>query len=222
MCATALNPVMTWPAAEECAAPMVACILVTPYGVLAAERLELAEALRARCEELTDGVVWLGRREQVWPDGALLDLGRRSVSEAQATCEQLMAWLVAQQLTARIGIGPTQTLAQCVALRAASGVVRAVNPEQAQAFIQRFPVEALSGLASEVITPALVARLQQDGLRTLGQVAQLDARDPAALRRQYGDVVAACLAMIAQGNDPCLPQPATSPSQYSREALAIS
>jgi len=218
MCATALNPVMVWPVAPELTAPVVACVLVTPYGVPAAERLELAESLRAQCERLADGVIWLGLRGQVWPDGALLDLGRRSVSEAQADCEQLMAWLVAQQLTARIGIGSSQTLAQLVALRAASGVVCAIDMEQAQPFIRRFPVDALSGLAVEAITPALVARLHQAGLRTLGQVAQLDARDPAALRRQFGEASGACLALIAQGNDLCLSQAGSAPSHSACDA----
>jgi nucleotidyltransferase/DNA polymerase involved in DNA repair len=212
MQATTLNPVMSWPVASELAAPMTACVLVTPYGVPAAERLELADALHARCARLTDHVVWLGQRGQTWPDGALLDLGRRSVSEAQADCEQLMAWLVAQQLLARIGIGSSQTLAQLAALRAASGVVRAVDPEEAQAFIQRFPVDALSGLASEAITPGLVARLRAAGLRTLGQVALLEAHDPAALHRQFGAEAGACLALIARGNDPCLPQATPAPS----------
>ncbi len=218
MCATALNQVMTWPVASELTAPVIACALATPYGVPAAEWLELAEALHARCARLTDRVVWLGRRGQAWPDGALLDLGRRSASEAQAACEQLMAWLVAQQLTARIGIGPSRTLAQLAALRAASGVVRAVDPEEASAFIQRFPVDALSGLASAAITPALVARLRAAGLQTLGAVALLDARDPTALRRQFGDEAGAGLALIAQGNDLCPPQAGSAPSHSACDA----
>jgi hypothetical protein len=207
MCATTLTLAIdqlsatSEPAAAEVAAPLFACILVTPYGVPAAERLALAEALRLRCERLTDQIAWLGQHDQTWPDGALLDLGRRSASDAQVDCEQLMAWFVAQQLTARIGIGSSQTLAQLAALRAASGVMRVVDPEQAHSFLQRFPLDALSGLAAEAITPALVVRLSQDGLRTLGEVARLDSRDPLALRRQYGDEVGVQLALIAQGDD---------------------
>ncbi len=227
MRATVLNPVTPnalvppLPRVAELATPLVACVLVTPYGVSAAERLELAAALHVQCVRLTDQIVWLGQREQAWPDGALLDLGRRSVSDAQAACEQLMAWLVAQQLTARIGIGPTATLAQLVALRAAPGVVRAADPEQALAFIQRYPVDALSGLASEAITPALVARLREAGLRTLGQVAQVNARDPAALRRQFGEAPGACLAQIAHGHDLCPMQPALTPSECACDARQI-
>lgn len=214
MQATALNPVMTrLVATEECATPMVACLLITPYGVPAAEWLELAEALRARCARMSDRVIWLGKRGQTWPDGALLDLGRRSASEAQAVCAQLMGWLVAQRLTARIGAGSTQTLAQLAALRTAPGVTRVVDPEQAQAFIQRFPVDTLSGLASDALTPALVARLREAGLRTLGEVALLDARDPAALRRQFGEAPGAYLTLIAQGNDPCPSQLAPTPPE---------
>src|SRR6185437_13553123 len=140
MCATTLTiaidqlPAASEPALAELAAPLFACILVTPYGVPASERRTLAETLRLRCERLTDQIVWLGQRDQTWPDGALLDLGRRSASDAQVACEQLMGWLVAQQLTARIGIGHTRTLAQLVALQAASGVVRVVDHAQAHSF----------------------------------------------------------------------------------------
>lgn len=213
MCAMVLNPVMhqspvaSAPAAAELAAPQIACVLVTPYGVPTVERLELAASLRAQCERLTDQIVWLGQRGQEWPDGALLDLGDCSASEAQAACERLLTWLLAQRLIARIGIGPTETLARLVALRAASGVVRVVEHEQARSFLQRLPVDALSGLSLEGLTPALVARLRQDGLRTLGQVAELDERDPLALRRQFGAVAGARLAMIAQGNAPCPLEP---------------
>ncbi len=205
------GPSIPWREEPAPAASLIACLLVTPYGVPAWQRLELAEALHARCERLSDRVEWLGRREQSWPDGALLDLGRCAASEAQATCETLLTWTTARQLVARIGIGPTQTLAQLAALRAAQGVVRVVEPERAQAFIYQLPVDTLAGLASAVATPQLVARLRQCGLRTLGQVAQLDARDPQALRRLFGAAAGAWLATLIQGRDRCSMQPAPAP-----------
>ena len=179
---------------------LLACALVSPYGVAEPDRLDLVEALHAQCARLTDRVAWRHPRSQGWPDAALLDLGPCQGSEAQMVCEPLMDWLTARQLIARIGIGPTQTIAQLAARMAAPGVIRAVAPEDAPGFLQRLAVEALVGLAVEGVTPELVARLRRYGLRTLGQVTQLHARDPQALRRQFG-AAGGRLAALAQGKD---------------------
>lgn len=180
---------------------LLACILVAPYGVSAPDRLDLAEALREQCAQVTDRIAWRQPRGRDWPDAIVLALGPCALSDAQMVCEPLLAWLAERQLVARMGIGPTQVIAQLAAQAAAPGVARAVAAEEAQSFIGRLQVDALSGLAVEGVTPELVARLRHFGLRTLGQVAQLHARDPQALRRQFGAAAGERLAALAQGVD---------------------
>lgn len=180
---------------------LLACVLVSPYGVPEPDRLDLAEALREQCAQVTDRIAWRQPRGRDWPDAIFLSLGSCALSEAQMVCEPLMSWLTEQQLVARMGIGPTQTIAQLAAQAAAPGVTRAVAAEEAQGFIQRLAVEALSGLAVEGVTPELVTRLRHFGLRTLGQVGQLHARDSQALRRQFGAAAGERLAALAQGAD---------------------
>jgi hypothetical protein len=180
---------------------LLACILVAPYGVSAPDRLDLAEALREQCAQVTDRIAWRQPRGRDWPDAIVLALGPCALSEAQMVCEPLLAWLAERQLVARMGIGPTQVIAQLAAQAATPGVARAVATEEAQSFIGRLLVDALSGLAVEGVTPELVARLRHFGLRTLGQVAQLHARDPQALRRQFGAAAGERLAALAQGVD---------------------
>ncbi|MFI5276709.1 MAG: hypothetical protein ACHQ1E_05535 [Ktedonobacterales bacterium] len=180
---------------------LLACILVSPYGVSAPDRLDLAEALREQCAQMADRIAWRQPRGRDWPDAILLALGPCALSEAQMVCEPLLAWLAERQLVARMGIGPTQVIAQLAAQAAAPGVARAVATEEAQSFIGRLQVDALSGLAVEGVTPELVARLRHFGLRTLGQVVQLHARDPQALRRQFGAAAGERLAALAQGVD---------------------
>lgn len=188
-----------------------ACLLVASDGERGATRLDATEALRARCARLTDRVEWLGQRDDAEPRGALLDLGRCPVDEARELCDRLQTWLAEHQLTARTGIGPTLAIAQLAALATPPGTTRAIALEQAAAFTQGTPVELLARLEPRgTITPEVVARLRRFGLRTLGQVARLDTRDPQALRRQFGVSAGAALAILAQGHDlrPLQPTPA--------------
>lgn len=194
---------------------LLACILVSPYGVSAPDRLDLAEALREQCAQVTDRIAWRQPRGRDWPDAIVLSLGPCALSEAQMVCEPLLAWLVERQLVARMGIGPTQVIAQFAAQAAAPGVARAVAAEEAPSFIGRLVVDALTGLAVEGVTPELVARLRHFGLRTLGQVAQLHARDPQALRRQFGAAAGERLAALAQGADLYPLQSSSAPARIA-------
>ncbi|MGH2504056.1 MAG: hypothetical protein ACRDID_16230, partial [Ktedonobacterales bacterium] len=119
---------------------LLACILVSPYGVSAPDRLDLAEALREQCAQMADRIAWRQPRGHDWPDAILLALGPCALSEAQMVCEPLLAWLADRQLVARMGIGPMQVIAQLAAQAAAPGVARAVATEEAQSFIGRLQV----------------------------------------------------------------------------------
>ncbi|HEX8732639.1 MAG TPA: hypothetical protein VF725_11345, partial [Ktedonobacterales bacterium] len=190
------------------------CALLTAGALCAPEGLAAIEALRVCCAELTDRVEWLGDPRGAGLRGALIDLGRRSPAETQAACDGLLGWLAEWGLPGRVGAGPTLTIAQLAALAAPVGAARVIAPAEAAAFIQTTPVKALARLPGETapgLTPETPARLRHFGLRTLGQVARLDARDPQALRRQFGATVGATLAILARGYEARSLRPARMP-----------
>lgn len=180
------------------------CALLAAGALREPEGLAAIEALWACCAELTDYVEWLGDPCGAGLRGALLDLGRCTPAEARVACDGLLGWLAEWGLAGRVGAGPTLIVAQLAALAAPVGAARIIAPTEVAAFIQTTPVEALARLPGETahgLTPETPARLRHFGLRTLGQVARLDARDPQALRRQFGAAVGATLAALAQGHD---------------------
>lgn len=180
------------------------CALLAAGALREPEGLAAIEALRVCCAELTDRVEWLGDPRGAGLRGALLDLGRRSPAETRTACAGLLDWLAEWALAGCIGAGPTLTIAQLAALATPPGRACVIAPAEAGAFVQATPVEALARLPDETapgLEPEAPARLRHFGLRTLGQVARLDARDPQALRRQFGAAAGATLAILAQGRD---------------------
>ncbi len=165
-------------------------------AALTRERLlSLCRVTSERVESVQMGRAW----------GALLDLGRCSADEAREVCVDLAARLKRAGFEARIGVGPTLTLARLAALicapSAAPETVSLVSPAARATFLQALPVDLLARLEPAVITPEVVTRLRQYGLRTLGQVARLGERDPQLVRRQFGRAGTA-LAVLACGDDP--------------------
>lgn len=183
------------------------CVLLATRALHEPEELAVIEALRSCCAELTDRFEWLGDPRNprgVGLRGALLDLERRSSAETRAACERLLGWLAEWALAGRVGAGPTLIIAQLAALASTPGVARVITSAEAEAFVQAAPVAMLarlSGDAAPGLTPETPARLRRFGLRTLGQVARLEARDSQALRRQFGAAVGDTLAVLAQGRD---------------------
>lgn len=189
--------------APETVCAYSACVLVSQpleaeasAAALTRERLlSLCRATSERVEPAQMGHTW----------GALLDLGRCSADEAHAVCADLAARLMRADFAARIGMGPTLTLARLAALicapSATPDAISLVSPAVRATFLQALPVDLLAQLEPAVITPEVVTRLRHYGLRTLGQLARLGERDPQTLRRQFGRA-GATLAVLACGDDP--------------------
>lgn len=179
-----------------------ACVLVCqPLEAEASAATLTRERLLSLCRVTSERVepAQMGR---AW--GALLDLGRCSADEARAVCADLAARLMRDGFAAQIGAGPSLTLARLAALicapSAAPDAISLVGPTQRAAFLQALPVDLLARLEPAIISPEVITRLRQYGLRTLGQVTRLEERDPHTLRRQFGRAGAA-LAVLACGDD---------------------
>lgn len=151
---------------------------------------------------------------------AFLDLGHCTADEAHAAAQTLLRRLARRGVTARIGLGPSLTLAQVALFRRPMasadlhGSVRLLAPDVVPAVLRAVPVWWLPALHPRgMVTADIVARLERYGLRTL---AHLSRMDPQALRRQFGSAVGETLAAFASGADP-LPFVPTSPPR----ALAV-
>lgn len=167
----------------------------------------MSARLLARCWRISARVERLSASAPDTWVGALLDLGRCSAHEAREVAARLAPLL--RQLGRRcvIRIGPTPTSAELAALAVFTGATPGekipclVPPARLAAWLRDRPVSLLAQLdPARALAPEVIARLAVYGLRTLGQVARLDARDPQALRRQYG-ADGARLAALCHGED---------------------
>lgn len=183
------------------------------------------ERLLACCRAITARVelVSLGG----WT-GALLDVGHCTADEARCVSMRLRTWLRREEWRVGIGIAPSLTLAELAALSLALRSSRRgdapdalgavdvcdalagdsfeatslVTPEMAEAWARGLPVWLLARLDPARALPLpVVERLRRYGLRTLGQVARLEARDPLALRRQFGTGPGSQLTALCHGDD---------------------
>lgn len=180
-----------------------------------AAALEVREALGAALAMLSDRVMWLERRGGAGGLGALLDLGRCPLEEAQTIAERLIADLTRRGFApqaVRAGAGPTQTLARLAALLAAPGSARALDHARLAATRRDLAIDLFAQLEPNAITPEVLERLRRYGLTTWGHIARVDARDPQALRRQFGPAGAA-LGALARGDDPRLFAPTAPPER---------
>jgi hypothetical protein len=157
------------------------------------------------------------RVERLGPGAVLLDLGICGVGEARTLCRGLLSRLGEDEIAAQAGIGPTGILAQLVHLLTLAhrtfvrpeSSVPLITAREKFSFIQCAPVKVIPRLyPGGIISPNLMARLDQYGLRTFGQIARLGE---SALRRQFGMAAGAFLAAIAIGDDPRPFSPALLP-----------
>jgi hypothetical protein len=166
------------------------------------------------CYQLTLHLQRLGH------DAALLDLGPCTDDEAVDVLHALLAKLRAWQIGARAAIGPSGILAQLALLRAQHAPMASIQerltmvmPEQAAGLLGQVPIAALARMrlpAPLALSPEIVARLEGYWVRTLGQLARLDA---ARLRRQFGGRAGTTLATVARGDDPLPLQPTPAPQR---------
>ena len=163
------------------------------------------------CLKSSERVEWLGLH------ALLLDLGICVAGEAEALLGSLRTRLGRDGIAARAAIGPTGILAQLALLltpthptfgRPESSMPR-VTARERITFTRRVPVNVIPRLyPGGIISPDLMMRLDQYGLRTFGQIARLGE---STLCRQFGMVAGAFLAAIAIGDDPRPFSPALLP-----------
>jgi nucleotidyltransferase/DNA polymerase involved in DNA repair len=148
----------------------------------------------AACYQITPHVA------RLTPTSAALDLGPCAEQEALDLACQFADRLRWTDVSVRIGIGPTLPVAQLALLTClASQRIVLVSGSALPAFLKPLPVAALCALDLPVpIAEEIALRLQQAGIRTLGQLARLDE---LALRRQFG-AVGEILDALARGEAP--------------------
>jgi hypothetical protein len=196
--------------AQDTICVYTACILIQRRGSRCVSN-SAQSALHALCQRTSRRVEMIELRRE-W--GALLDLGRCSEDEAHAACAALSARLARRGFDARVGVGPTITLARLAALTPAPDAIHLITPASRATFLPGISVDWLTRLEPASMTPALIARLHHFGLRTLGQLTWLTARDSHTLLRQFGHAGAA-LATLAQGEDLRPLQPTALPASVT-------
>ena len=148
----------------------------------------------AACYQLTARVARLS------PTSAALDLGVCTEQEALDLARRLADRRRWNDVSVRMGIGPTLPVAQLALLTCpASQRIALVSGSALPAFLTPLPIAALCALNLPIPIPEEIAlRLRRAGIRTLGQLARLD---DLLLRRQFG-AVGALLVALARGDAP--------------------
>ncbi len=188
---------------DQLAAPRFAFLTVTRYVTPTQ-----VDSWLAHCYAVTDRV------ERISPTDALLALGLCTEGEAAAVVQGLVTRLTEVGVRARVGVGPSLTLAQLALLTAPSSTpLAAVGPRLAAEFLYRTPVTTLATLhPARFISAEEIRRLQRAGLDTLGKVARLGE---LALRRQFGEAVGRFLFAACRGADPRPLQPMPRPERFA-------
>lgn len=139
------------------------------------------------------------RVERLAASSALLDLGVCAADEACALLRGLVRHLAWEGVQARVGIGPSRSVAELAALHAPADEPLLVAAAEAPAFLRTMPVSTLAHLHPEgLVPPEVIARLERFGLRTLGQVERIGE---SALRRQFGGAIGTVLAAVSGARD---------------------
>lgn len=141
------------------------------------------------------------RVEQVSVSRGLLDLGASALPEVRQRMAHLLALLAQQGTPARVGVGPTSTLAQLALLMAPHDTrLTTIAVPQVPSLLRRAPVHLLIQIHpfQTLLGAEVIASLERYGLRTLDQLGRLEAR---ALCQQFGDQVGRVLTALAQGED---------------------
>jgi DNA polymerase-4 len=134
--------------------------------------------------------------EPISLDEAYLDLSgvgaRLSISPAQALVEIVKRFERDLRITASIGLGPNKLMAKISSELDKPKGFAAIGRTEAAAFLAGRPVSILWGVG-----PSLARRLQDDGIRTVGDLANLDE---VRLVKRYG-AMGRQLYRYARGED---------------------
>ncbi|MCX7750914.1 MAG: DNA polymerase IV [Candidatus Bipolaricaulota bacterium] len=110
-------------------------------------------------------------------------------------------------LSCSVGVGPNKLLAKLASEAAKPGGIRVIRPEDVAGFLGPLPVDRLWGVG-----PQTAARLAQHGIRTVGDLREVDA---GVLQSWFGPAHGAHLWRVARGLD-------DSPVEAHREVRSIS
>jgi hypothetical protein len=154
------------------------------------------------------------RVERISSARALLDLGRCTPEEALDAIRVLLGWLGDLAPSVRVGVAPSLSVAQLAMFQTSvTRPIWLVTPAEVPVFLRPLPVAVISELHPQgIITAETLRRLQQYGLRTLGQVARLGT---STLRRHFGAAVGDTFAAVTTGRDPRLLVPTPPPATLS-------
>ncbi|MBM6774102.1 DNA polymerase IV [Olsenella profusa] len=151
----------------------------------------------ARYREMSDKVMAILDAEtplveQVSIDEAFFDVtpGRFSRESPVAICRRVQRNVSELGVTCSIGIGVNKTVAKIASEREKPRGLTVVLPGTERAFLAPLPVGAMSGVG-----PATERRLEQMGVRTLGELSRVDE---GVLRRAFG-VLGPRMALRAAG-----------------------
>lgn len=118
--------------------------------------------------------------EQVSIDEAFFDVtpGRFSRESPVSICRRIQARVAELGITCSIGLGVNKTVAKIASERQKPRGLTVVLPGLEASFLAPLPVRSMSGIGS-----ATGAKLEELGIRTLGDLARQDERD---MRRFFG------------------------------------
>lgn len=138
-----------------------------------------------RYREMSDKVMAIvadetPRLEQVSIDEAFFDVtpGRYSKESPVDICRRIQARVAELGITCSIGLGVNKTVAKIASERQKPRGLTVVLPGLEAAFLAPLPVRSMSGIGS-----ATSARLEEMGIRTLGELAR---QDPKRMERAFG------------------------------------
>ena len=130
--------------------------------------------------------------EQVSIDEAFFDVtpGRYSRESPVAICRRIQQSVAELGVTCSIGLGVNKTVAKIASEREKPRGLTVVMPGTERAFLAPLPVSAMSGVG-----PSTAGRLEQLGIRTLGELSRADE---GLLERTFG-VLGPRMAIRAAG-----------------------
>ena len=139
----------------------------------------------ARYREMSDKVMAIiadetPLLEQVSIDEAFFDVtpGRYSRENPVSICRRIQSRVAELGITCSIGLGVNKTVAKIASERQKPRGLTVVLPGLEASFLAPLPVRSMSGIGN-----ATGAKLEELGIRTLGELARQDVRD---MRRVFG------------------------------------
>lgn len=144
--------------------------------------------------------------EQVSIDEAFFDVtpGRYARESPISICQRIQHRVSELGITCSVGLGTTKTIAKIASERQKPRGLTIVLPGTEAAFLAPLPVRAMSGIGA-----ASEQRLQEMGIRTLGQLAQ---QDPERMREVFG-VAGPRMVMRARGLEQARVRAADEPEE---------